>query len=630
MKLLIAILLTPAVAAPLDVPEPVPTAAVAEQMPPEAQAQQPSSTSAEGSDASEQPAESESATSLSEAALAESARLAAAGAVELAMQLLGETQPEYGNDPDAWRRHEMALIEILKRGERWQALAERLENLPADLSLPDRRGALTERARALLALDDGEAAADVLRGLIWSTEPKSDNELRLWRRLLIRAWEASGRLDAARTAIQRFQQDYQDESRDWQLARARLALRVMAPEEAAGLLQGLQGPDAEVLQLIAGLWSGQIKPARVVERAVKLGISKEMPAALRRESWAVAAEAANMLNNREARIAALERGLVIDAVTDMPAIVPLSADLLWDAYVVFGQQLGNQLQLIVGDDEAWFVAASNRYDEQPIHARALFSLVALKAYRPEQAAVAHWQLASLLDNIPHGGRLMRALYLESQRFENAADIPPAVRYLLLDHVLAVPDIPLASRLLVGLNEPPPQTDPGEWHLRRARVLLLGGQIDAGIEALDQLFREVEEFDRERALQVVFDLQTLNRHAAALDFLDRLQEDEQEPQVARELLYWRADSLAAMGLHDQAALSYLRSALLFDPHAADPWAQTARFQAAEQLTKAGLYGDARRQYQTLLNSTRDVSRQAVLRNHLQQLQLLEQRQSAGTE
>src|SRR5690606_7663812 len=155
--------------------------------------------------------------------------------------------------------------------------------------------------------------------------------------------------------------------------------------------------------------SGALPPAKVVDRAVKLGVDKDVAVPYRREAWAVAAEAADMLNNREARIAALERGLVMQAPVAHTPIVPLEADQLWDAYLSFGQQLGNQLQLIVGDDEAWFVAASNRYDEQPIHARALFAVVALKAFQPGQAAVAHWQLASLLDRIPHGGELMRAL-----------------------------------------------------------------------------------------------------------------------------------------------------------------------------------------------------------------------------
>ncbi|HEX7030406.1 MAG TPA: hypothetical protein VF254_07405 [Gammaproteobacteria bacterium] len=574
-----------------------------------------------------------SASADNDAALAESAQLAAAGAVELALEMLGDTQPGYAADPEGWRRFEAARVEILRSGARWEALAARMQSLPENLSLADHRWAATQRVKALLALGDGSAALDELRALIWSAEPKSEQELQLWRRLAIRAWEAADELEAARTAIQRFQQDYarnvENTSREWQIERARLALRVMAPEEANALLDGLDGTEVEILQLIAGLWSGATKPAAVVDRAVKLGVSKDIAPAYRREAWAVAAEAAAMLNSREAHIAALERGLVIAATPDAAPIVPVRADELWDAYLALGEQLGNQLQLIVGDDEAWFLAASNRYDEQPIHARALFAVVALKAYRPEQAAVAHWQLAALIDKIPHGGDLMRALYLESERFETEADIPPAVRYLLLEHVLNAGDIPQASRLLVGLVDPPQQTDPGEWHLRRARVLLLGGRIDDGIAALDQLFRTVEDFNRDRALQVVFDLQTLGRHEAALDFLARLQAGETEPQRARELWYWRADSLTALQRHADAARAYLKSALLLDPYAADPWAQTARFQAAEALTRAGLYADAQRQYRSLLNSTRDAARQAVLRNHLQQLRLLEQREIAGT-
>lgn len=569
------------------------------------------------------------AASRTAAVFAESQHLAAAGAVDLALRLLGDAQPSHAEDPEGWRRYLDARIDILLRGERWSELASLLESLPADLPLAERRRADTLLARAWLAQGEGERAVAILRSLIWSPEPKSDEELRLWRRQLIRAWEAADRLDAARTAIQRFQQDYRDDSRDWSLERARLALRTMAPEEALGLLEDVEGVEADVLRLIAGLWSGRKTPAAVVERAVKLGVDKDVPAALRRDAWAIAAEAADMLDNREARIAALERGLVVEGGAGAPTIVPLGADQLWDAYLAFGKELGNRLQLIVGDDESWFVAASNRYDAHPIHARALFAVVAENALRVEQQAVAHWQLASLLANIPQGGRLMRALYLDSKRFPSPGDVPPAVRYLLLEDLLAANEIPLASQLLVGLDEPPEQTDPAEWQLRRARVLLLGGKIDEGIAALGQLFA-LEDFDRDRALQVVFDLQTLERHEAALGFLERLRAEATDVQQARELWYWQADSLAALGRHAEAARAYLHSATLADPNAADPWAQTARFQAAEQLTKAALYGDARRQYRTLLNSTREAARQAVLRNHLQQLRLLEQQAAENGE
>jgi len=58
---------------------------------------------------------------------------------------------------------------------------------------------------------------------------------------------------------------------------------------------------------------------------------------------------------------------------------------------------------------------------------------------------------------------------------------------------------------------------------------------------------------------------------------------------------------------------------------DPWAQTARYNAAEALQKAGLVDDARRIYEALLKVTREPARRSVLRHNIQQLWLL---QNAG--
>src|SRR5690606_10855490 len=131
-------------------------------------------------------------------AFAESQHLAAAGAIDLSLRLLGDSQPSYTDNPDGWRRYHEARVEILLRGERWTEMVELLDSLPPDLVLADRRRAQTLLARAWLAQGDGERAAEVLRSLIWSSEPKSDEELRLWRRQLIHAWEAADQLEAAR------------------------------------------------------------------------------------------------------------------------------------------------------------------------------------------------------------------------------------------------------------------------------------------------------------------------------------------------------------------------------------------------------------------------------------------------
>ena len=66
--------------------------------------------------------------------------------------------------------------------------------------------------------------------------------------------------------------------------------------------------------------------------------------------------------------------------------------------------------------------------------------------------------------------------------------------------------------------------------------------------------------------------------------------------------------------------YLQSAMLPAPNSMDPWAQTARFNAAESLQLAGLTDDARRIYQELLSITDDSARRSVLSHKIQQLWL----------
>ncbi|MCG8433949.1 MAG: hypothetical protein MJA83_07960, partial [Gammaproteobacteria bacterium] len=325
--------------------------------------------------------------------------------------------------------------------------------------------------------------------------------------------------------------------------------------------------------------------------------------------------------------AALERALLLEKPRGT-RLIELSSETLWDAYVKFGEAIGNELQLIVGNDEDWFLAASNRFDTQPIHARALFSVVAFKAFNRGRREVAHWQFSSLLNNEAHGGEVLRRLYLFSDRFADAAAIPPQVRYILVNHVLAIPDIPSASNLMAGLRKPPEEADPGEWYLRQARVFLLGGRADEGIQVLQDLLASDYPVSLDRLLQVIFDLQVIERHNEALQFFQVLLSNDLERQQRREILFWTADSLKALGRHEEAGRMYLQSAVLPDPFAMDPWAQTARYHAAESLALAGFTEDAHTLYTGLLNATRDPSRQAVLRNNIQQLMLSSQGREGG--
>ena len=83
----------------------------------------------------------------------------------------------------------------------------------------------------------------------------------------------------------------------------------------------------------------------------------------------------------------------------------------------------------------------------------------------------------------------------------------------------------------------------------------------------------------------------------------------------------ADSRKAQEDYAAAAQLYLRSAM-FENDGLDPWGQTARYQAADMLTRADMFEDAHALFEALLKVTKDPARRAVLKHELQKLWLLD--------
>ncbi|HEV2321171.1 MAG TPA: hypothetical protein VGT42_02305, partial [Gammaproteobacteria bacterium] len=532
--------------------------------------------------------------------------MASAGAPALALKLMDQDQPEFVADAVGWMSWERERLYIYQTGADWHAVIDRAEHLPNDASPDFRAWEEMQAADAWLHLGDGGKARTLVLPLIWDAKsPPDDRELALLRRLVIRSYIVSGRLPDAQTAVIRYRQDYPKDSGDWPLLEARLFLKTRQPQAALDVLQDVEGPEADMLALLASLRAGELTPSDALGQAVKIGSDSKAGETERVQAWVIAAEAADDLKNPAARISALQNGLGIQAgLLDQDDVFKLTPDMLWDAYTSYGDQLGNDLQLVVGDDQAWFVAASNLYDSDPIRAAALFTVVAYHAADSQQAKVAHWQFATLIQKQRFGGVVLRRLYLDSSRFKDVATIPADVRYLLVDDVLDIPDIPLASQLMQGLDTPPPATTASAWQLKRAHVFILGGDPDAGVAALKELLAPPQPapapstaagaksgvqdapVDADDVLQVLFDLQTLHRDKDAIPFFEGLLKMPLVPEQRRQMLYWTADSYKALGDYAKAAELYLRSAILLDPYSMDQWAQTARYQAAQMLAKAG--------------------------------------------
>ncbi len=556
--------------------------------------------------------------------------LVSAGAPSLALQFLDRDQPDFSRDAVSWMAWERERIYLYQSTHAWQAIIARVRQLPAGIGPDFREWEEMQVAAAWLQLGRGHEARRILRTLIWSRKSPPDAQtLSRLRQLVIQSYLKDRRLDDAQTAVIRYRQDYPGDTGRWPLLEARLFLRTRQPRAALDALRGSSGADADMLALLAALRAGTIPAAKVMGKAVAIGTNNKLPAAERVHAWFIAAQAAILLENPVARIQALQNGLGLQpGLLEQDAVFAITPSMLWNAYISYGEDLGNRLQLIVGDEQSWFLAASNRFYSSPVRACALFSVVAFNAHTAQQRDVAHWQFATLVQKQKYGDVVLRHLYLDSSRFKTVSGIPPDVRYILVNDVLNIPDIPLASKLMQGLDQPPPDTNPAAWQLQRARVFILGGNPDAGIKALRQLFESGIQVDPGDVLPVLFDLQTIGRNRDAIPFFKALLQDNLTAAQARQMFYWIADSYKALGDYTEAAALYLRSATLLDPYAMDQWAQSARYQAAQMLVKAGYIDDARNLYRGLLNATSDPSQQAMLRHDLQQLMLMPDKPAAS--
>jgi len=549
-------------------------------------------------------------------------RISAAGAPALTLKMLDQAQPNVDADLYEWILWEQERFKILASWQQWDRLLVRIESLPIDIPEQFRRQAITYKAEAYLALEQTASARRILRDQIWRSSVETISEYQTWRRLVIVSYLQDGRIEDARIAMLRFQQDFNSQDQSWLLLRASVLIQTDRYEQAAQILREQTGWQARTLRLLAQFRAQQIDKDELWSRVKKDLTRKDLEAEELSALWALAVYAAEKMSPVD-RVVALEQ--YFKHLSGMSlSIFELEPDRLWQAYFDYAQLVGNRSELLVGDDAKWLELADNVAEPTPVKARSLFALLMSSSADSDVIGKAASGYLATFGEIEEPERnLLDHLFNRSEAFANADRIPPIMRYELVDLALKNADIDEATRLMSGLATYPEGTSRLNWQLRQSRVLILGGRYKEGNAIMRTLISEYKEAnaeDTDRILQVLFDLQTVNLHEEVIQHFNWLLRIGVDGRQHREILFWIGDSYKALKKYDQAALLYLQSAMLPDPEAMDPWAQTARFNAAENLQKAGMIDDARRIYESLLKITQEPARRARLNHNIQQLWL----------
>lgn len=556
-----------------------------------------------------------------------------AGATTLAREVFDREQPGLESNPEQWLEWENQRIKLYQYNKDWDSLIYRLLALPDWVPQDFRFWAQEQIARAQIEKKDPFAALQTLRELIWHTPNELsatylEQSLPVWRQLVIQAYLVAENIKDAELAMLRFQQDHENPQDDWKRARATVLIRAGKPYDAQLLMKGETHMHSRSIYYLAQLLTGKVDPEAIRERTARLGANTKFADSTRRQFWYVSARAAQQVGKLDAAIVAMQNALaLLDENEDMPQreklLFALQGSDLWALYEAYGRYLGNQWQLLIGNDEAWFSRASNLVDKHPRQAMALFVVMTRDVSQPRTRLLAHELFSTLLSEEKQGLSLVKRLYLDPSQENQVRFIPEGLRHRLIDDALAHSNVKMASNLIQTVTAPPKGANALYWKLRRARIMILAGQLDAGIAALSQLLdqsKSMQPDQMDRVMQVLFDLQTVDRHEEAIRLFNKLPLKGQSGQMRREILYWIADSYKELKRYQLAARYYLLSAGLLDSQAMDPWAQTARYQAADALFTGGEYQDAGRIYKRLLAVTTEPARKVVLRNKIQQIWL----------
>ena len=237
--------------------------------------------------------------------------MAAAGAPGLALLRLDKAQPDAAQVPEIWARWERSRIDILvDAGARRDAIA-RLADPPAAAPEPFRRWALARRSDLHLDLGEAEQSRALSRELLWSAGAgATEDELRAWRRLVVRSYLVGGRVGDAVTALRRFDQDYDDDSIGWAVLRTRVLLRSGRAAEAVDRLP--EDPEGELhaLGLLAHLRAETMEPIAIGERAREAASADATEPVDAARYWYVVAEAAAQRSSHGVRALATEQAAV--------------------------------------------------------------------------------------------------------------------------------------------------------------------------------------------------------------------------------------------------------------------------------------------------------------------------------
>lgn len=499
-----------------------------------------------------------------------------ASAPQLAVATHSAAEPIYAADAAAWTRWAHDQLALLRSQQRWaEALTVAKRVIEQGQPSTARLWGISRLAELQIAMADAEVARKELRTALWSGGADVATT-REWRSLIVRAYLSEGRVTDAQIAWQRYEYDYGDTLTANEQALKAWVLWASGQSDAARAAATGKGLEARAVRQLLE-WSDN---SATLDTAAVVFRDANLPQPLRQpllDAWLVTL-------TQQAAAAGIERLEAILAQPNIPAVTAALGEALWQSYGRYAEELANQRQLLMGDAQAWLSLARK---SRPLQARALYAWLAQHGDDADVRARAQQNLLATLQN----DRVVAALYLTPARADSIASLPEAIKPQLCDVALHTGALALARRLIDAAP-----ADEAAWSLRRARLALAVGDVDAAErEAQQPLMQTALKHEPEGAGVVAVGLYRHGRYASADALLEAIAAQASELAQRREAWWWLAQSRQMQQQPLVAAQYYLRVAAPVGKIIDDALSALARHQAASLLAQAGMHEDAQAQY-----------------------------------
>lgn len=535
----------------------------------------------------------------------ESARqLVGAGAPQLALNRVEQSQPRDAA-ASRWTEWETLRLDLLFRLNRNTDLLKRASVLPANMAITPLRESLVLATRAAVASTQDALARQYAARVLWQLNPAAA-EVKEVRLLVIESLIAENKRDDAFRSMLRFQQDYRPLERSTATRFVEALLDLGMAKEAVNWLGSLD--DASPLKLLLRLDAGLITAdAAIVQARARLAKTNDIG------YWLVLAQAATQQKNRALQIESLENMLQLaDAKHPQQRI----AQALWRVYLDAAREIGNQNQLLTGNDAGWSDFAARRLGASPFVARAIFAYLAQNGQAGEAR---HYAQLQIVFSLQSAKRDLAALRLFQNTTLEAGAIDDRARYLLGTIAENQNQPAVALGLWQGLTAP---ADVGaeEWQLRIATAALRAGMMDRAAAALKSVVdagKPLAAGPAQRSVALVQEMLDAGKPDLADGLFQALLPLVGAAQQ-RTVLFGLGRIRDNAGQPPAAADYYLRSALLAGGRAPDALALQARLLAALNLARAGYKDDARAQFEWLEKNSKDAAQLDIARRELKKL------------